>query len=160
MLLNLGCGTDYRTGFVNIDRTTTSPDGKKLKVDLLLELGEAFPYKDGSVDGVVAMHVLQQLGWRDLVSCIREVYRVLKNGGVFRIGCPMVEMAGYDLNYLLGWNNINLFSEQLLVNVFKRVGFKYLLRRGFGESELPVLAIVDNREDRGTWYFDAIKNDQ
>ena len=155
-LFNIGCGGDYKEGFVNIDRSVVSPRGKRIKVDLVFELGEKWPYnEDNFVDGIVSMHVLQQLSWRDLVMCLREAYRVLKIGGIMRFGCPTVEV-GRDLDYLLGWNNINLFSKDLLEKVFSRIGFS-LEEKEFGQSKLPILATLDNRKDRGTIYFEAIK---
>lgn len=160
-LFHIGCGGDYHEGFVNIDRSTVSPRGKKVKLDLIFELGEKWPYnEDNFVDGIVSMHVLQQLSWRDLVTCLREAYRVLKKGGVMRFGCPMVELYKYDLDYLLGWNNINLFSKDLLENVFERVGFSSFnedSNRSVYTPKLPILTTVDNRRDRGTCYFEAIK---
>jgi len=158
ILFHIGCGGDYHKGFLNIDRSVISPRGRRVKLDLIFELGEKWPYQVGGfVDGIVSMHVLQQLSWRDLVTCLREAYRVLKKGGVMRFGCPMVEMVGYDLDYLLGWNNINLFSKDLLKEVFGRIGFSSFEEREFGKSALPILATVDNRKDRGTTYFEAIK---
>lgn len=157
-LFHIGCGGDYHEGFVNIDRATISPRGKKVKVDVVMELGEKWPYDESEfVDGIVSMHVLQQLHWRDLVVCLREAYRVLKKGGIIRFGCPVINMASYDLDYLLGWNNINLFSPELLEKVFVRIGFREFYKCEFGESRLPLLATIDNRKDRGTWYFEAVK---
>jgi predicted SAM-dependent methyltransferase len=157
-LFHIGCGGDYHKGFVNIDRSTVTPRGKKVKLDLIFELGEKWPYnEDNFVDGIVSMHVLQQLSWRDLVTCLREAYRVLKKGGVMRFGVPVVELYKYDLDYLLGWNNINLFSRDLLENVFERIGFSLFEEKGFGKSKLPILTTIDNRENRGTLYFEATK---
>jgi SAM-dependent methyltransferase len=157
-LFHIGCGGDYHEGFVNIDRSTISPRGKKVKVDLVFELGEKWPYDESEfVDGIVGMHVLQQLYWRDLITCLREAYRVLKKGGIIRFGCPTVGLAGYDLDYLLGWNNINLFSYDLLEYVFTKIGFQDFHQCEFGESLLPILATIDNRKDKGTEYFEAIR---
>jgi SAM-dependent methyltransferase len=157
-LFHIGCGGDYHKGFVNIDRSIISPRGKHIKVDLVFELGDKWPYDESEfVDGIVSMHVLQQLPWRNLIVCLREAYRVLKKGGVFRFGCPVTNLSSYDLDYLLGWNNVNLFSADLLEQVFTRIGFKEFYTISFGSSMLPILATIDNRKDRGTWYFEAIK---
>ena|SRR3990167_1348427 len=158
VLFHLGCGGDYKKGFVNVDRTTISPRGREQKVDLVFELGEKFPFMDDNfVDGIVAMHVFQQLQWRGLVCCFRECYRILKPGGVLRFGSPTVDLEEYDLDYLLGWNNINLFSVDIVVRVLYRIKFSSVFIREFGQSAFPVLATVDNRKDRGTTYFEAIK---
>ncbi len=160
-LFHLGCGGDYKEGFVNIDRSDVSPRGKKTKVDLIFDIGAKWPYnEDEFVDGIVSMHVLQQLEWRKLVVCLRESYRVLKKGGVMRFGCPIAELHKYDLDYLLGWNNVNLFSQDLLENVFFRIGFSDFFcddNKYIRKPTLPILSTVDNRQTRGTVYFEAIK---
>ncbi len=61
-LFHLGCGGDYRKGFVNIDRSDISPRGKKVKLDLIFNIGEKWPYNENEfVDGIVSMHVLSNL---------------------------------------------------------------------------------------------------
>lgn len=158
VLFHIGCGGDYHEGFVNSDRSLISPRGKRVKLDLIFELGEKWPYnEDNFVDGIVSMHVLQQLPWRQLVVCLSEAYRVLKPGGVFRFGCPIVELYDYPLDWLLGWNNINLLSADILRHVITRIGFSSFAAKDYGESSLPILASLDNRKDRGTAYFEAIK---
>ena len=156
-LLHVGCANRYYEGFINSD-FRTSWKGKPFKLDQVMDLSKAWPYQDESVDGIVGMHVFQQLTWRELVVAFREAFRVLKKGGVLRMGCPMVEIKDKDLNYLLGWNNINLFSFDLLKRVLvDRIGFLILVEREFGSSTLPDLAQVDNRHNRGTRYMEVIK---
>jgi len=157
VLLHVGCANRYYKGFINSD-FRTEWKGKPFKLDQVMDLGKPWPYENESVDGVVGMHVFQQLYWRDLIVAFREAFRVLKKGGVLRIGCPMVEIEDKSLDYLLGWNNINLFSYNLLSEVLvNRIGFKVLLDKEFGSSSIPRLADVDNRPNRGTLYFEAIK---
>ena len=123
-----------------------------------MPLGEPWPYADNSVDGIVGMHVFQQLTWRELLVAFREAYRVLKLGGVLRMGVPMVEIEARSLDYILGWNNINLFSFDLLKRVLvDRIGFLSIKNCKFQETAMPELAQIDNRLDRGTWYLEAIK---
>lgn len=155
-LLHLGCANRYYEGFINSD-LRRNWKGKENKIDLQMDISEPWPYEDESIDGIVSMHVLQQLSWRQLLVAISEAKRVLKKGGVMRFGCPMVEIEDRSLEYILGWNNINLFSIDLLRQVFNRFKFKKFRQRGFGKSRLPVLAKVDNRKDRGTLYFEVIK---
>ncbi len=89
--------------------------------------------------------------------CLTEAHRVLKKGGVMRFGVPTVECEDRDLNYLLGWNNINLFNKGLLRQVLDRIGFRTFTECDFGQSMVHELGIVDNRQDRGTKYFEVIK---
>jgi len=157
VLLHVGCANLYYEGFINSD-FRTEWKGKPFKLDEVMDLGKPWPYKDKSVDGIVGMHVFQQLTWRELVVAFREAYRVLRNGGILRMGVPMVEIMEKDLDYLLGWNNINLFSYDLLKRVLvDRIGFRLFLQRDYQNSTILEFARVDNRPGRGTLYFEAIK---
>lgn len=156
-LLHVGCANQYYDGFINSDKMT-GWRGKKYKLDLVMPLEEPWPYEDESIDGIVGMHVFQQLTWRELLIALSEAKRVLKPGGVLRMGVTMIEIRNKTLNWLLGWNNINLFSKDLLRMVFEeRFGFKKFRERGYGKSRMPELAKLDNRKNRGTLYFDIIK---
>lgn len=156
ILLHVGCANRYYDGFVNCD-WTTNINGNENKVDVVFDLGKPWPFADESVDGIVGMHVFQQLHWRELVLCFREAFRVLKKGGVLRIGSPMLENEDKSLDFLLGWNNVNIFTIDLLHRVLLRVGFKNCVQRGFRKSRQPKFARVDNRHDRGTIYVEAVK---
>jgi SAM-dependent methyltransferase len=156
-LLHIGAGGDSKKGFINSDKTLVWK-GKKRQLDDVFELGGLWPYESDSIDGIVSMHVLQQLSWRELAFfALPEALRVLKKGGVMRFGCPMVEIEDKNLEWLLGWNNINLFHEDLLRRVFERVGFSSFTECEYGKSVLPILAKLDNRKDRGTRYYEVIK---
>lgn len=153
VILHVGCGGRIYDGYINTDKKDWGAPGT-----IIMELSEPWPYEDDSVDGIVSMHVMQQLSWRQLLVAFREAYRVLKKGGVMRMGVPMVEIESKSLEYILGWNNINLFSFDLLKRVLvDRIGFIKIRERGFGRSRIPELARVDNRRNRGTKYYDIIK---
>ena len=156
MILHVGCANRYYEGFVNSDKFEVWK-GKKRKLDLVMDLGKPWPYEDESVDGIVGMHVFQQLTWRELLVAFSEAKRVLKKGGVLRMGMPMIEIDK-PLEYLLGWRNINLFSLELLKQVLvDRIGFRRFRERGYKKSWLPELTKVDNRPHRGTLFMDVVK---
>jgi len=160
VLVHLGCANRYYEGFINTDKATTIQglSGRsENKIDAILDIGKKWPFEDESVDGITSMHVLQQVSWRELISGLREAHRVLKRGGVFRFGCPSVEIQDKTLDFLLGWNNINLFSKDLLTEVFNRLGFSSFRECRFHDSAMPELVEIDNRKDRGTRYYEAIK---
>ena len=51
--LNLGCGTDYKKGWINIDNNS---DDNIEKLDLNWDLRKPLPFKDNSVDFVEHEH--------------------------------------------------------------------------------------------------------
>ena len=64
----------------------------------------ALPYPDNSFDGVILSEVLEHID--DDVAGLREIYRVLKPGGVVAITVP-------NANYPFWWDPINKTLETL-----------------------------------------------
>jgi len=154
MILHIGCENKYYEGMINSD-VVIDERKKPRKLDMVMDVSKPWPYKDNSVDGIISMHVLQQLVWRDLVFAMKEAYRVLKIGGVMRLGVPAIE-NDKPLEYLLGWNNVNLFSVDLLSNVLSKIGFLHVKLCHYQESKVPQFIKVDNRPEE-TIYLEVVK---
>lgn len=78
--LNLGCGTDIRPGFVNLDSADL------LGVDVVHDLRELpLPFADEAFVEVVCQDVLEHL---DYAPLLEEVHRVLRPGGRVVIRSP------------------------------------------------------------------------
>jgi hypothetical protein len=143
-LLHIGCGNIRHKGFINTDKDE-------------MDISKPWPYEDGSVDGIVSMQVFQCLGWPELMYAFRESHRVLRGGGVMRMGVSLVE-DNYPLEKVLYGNNINLFSFDLLKNVLiDKVGYSRIRLCEFRVSFLPELAKADNRHNRGSSYLEVLK---
>jgi predicted SAM-dependent methyltransferase len=84
MNLNLGCGRDIRSDFVNVDKYHPQAD---INWDL-----EKFPWpwKDDSVHHIVMRHVLEHLGQDPnvFIGVMKELYRVCKTGAKIEITVP------------------------------------------------------------------------
>jgi len=78
--LNLGCGDDYREGWVNID---INPD---VKADIHRDLNKGLPFDDNSVDEVWCSHLLEHLD--DMIFAMEEIYRVMKPNAPITIRFP------------------------------------------------------------------------
>ncbi|SAK97876.1 Glycosyltransferase family 9 (heptosyltransferase) [Caballeronia calidae] len=82
MKLNLGCGGDYRQGWLNVDKW---PD---VRPDLVMDL-ESFPWtlEDNSADEVLLKHVLTNIGQSSATfeRFIQELYRVCRPDALIRI---------------------------------------------------------------------------
>lgn len=84
--LNLGCGEDIRTGFVNVDIK------KRNGVDVVHDLNKKLPFKTSSVDYVYCSHVLEHLF--DPTQFMLEVYRICKPGARIYLRVPHFSMFG------------------------------------------------------------------
>ena len=80
MKLNLGCGTDIRKGFSNLDKSPLPG------VDCVHDIEQLpLPYADASCDEIVAQDVLEHVEW---IPLLKELHRLLCTGGVLRVRVP------------------------------------------------------------------------
>lgn len=88
--LNIGCGTDYKDGWVNIDNNS---DNNIDKLDLNWDLRKPLPFKDGTVDFIFNEHFIEHLTVEEGQDVIKNLMRLLKVGGVLRIATPDLEVT-------------------------------------------------------------------
>ncbi len=100
--LNLGCG--YKKimvkHWINIDnRTEVDPD-------LVCDVSQGLPFKDGEVDEVRAYDFLEHVKIGKTVFVIEEIWRVLKQGGKFEHFTPSSDGRGafQDPTHVSFWN--------------------------------------------------------
>ena len=79
--LHLGCGWNKLPGWHNVDLVGG-------KVDLVWDIRQPLPYPRESVDVVFMEHVLEHLRYGESLVVLNHVRRVLKPGGVLRVGVP------------------------------------------------------------------------
>lgn len=85
--VNVGCGTKYVSGMVNIDGNVLR------KKDMWLDVTLGLPFTDNSLRGVYASHVIEHFDDKSVRRLFGEVYRVLKPGGAVRLIVPSLEYA-------------------------------------------------------------------
>jgi predicted SAM-dependent methyltransferase len=83
--LHIGCGTNPLPGWINIDRVARSP-GVVTDLDVT-----DLPYADGTVDAVLAEHVLEHFSFAEEALAWRELARVLRPGGTLTLEVPDFE---------------------------------------------------------------------
>ena len=130
--LNLGCGTDYKKGWINIDNNS---DNNIEKLDLNWDLTKPLPFKDNSVDFIFNEHFIEHLTVEEGQAAVKDMMRVLKPGGVIRIATPDLEVTvdkylhtPIDKDPTLktfGLEWIETRAERINV-VFRRWGHKWL----------------------------------
>lgn len=147
-ILHIGCGPNtFIEGMENTD---------KEEFDVLSAKAWA-EVESNSVDAFVAMHVLQEFPWRNLIAFLDQVRRTLKPGGVLRLGVPHID-SGKTLQYILSWGNINLFSEEILTKVIEERGFAAVKKCDFKVTgtDIENITAADNRADE-TLFLEAYK---
>jgi predicted SAM-dependent methyltransferase len=85
--LNWGCGPCIAPGWINAD--ALAADG----IDLIGDIRCGLALDSGSLDYIVAIHVLQDLPYTDIPTALRELKRVLAPGGILRLGLPDLDKA-------------------------------------------------------------------
>lgn len=174
--LNWGCGPCVAAGWINSDRIS----GKE--IDLRCDIRTGLPLASGSLDYIVSIHALQDLPYGDVLPALRELYRVLKPGGILRLGLPDLDKAiqAYlrkepDYFYIPDHDAASLggklvaqitwygsvrtpFTYDCIEELLRKAGFQQVSRCGFQESHTSYAEIVtlDNRE-RESLFVEARK---
>ena len=82
--LHLGCGSNIKTGWVNIDLDENA--------DLTLDLREPLTISDNSCSIVYSEHFLEHLDYPEKANMLlRECFRILEPNGIVSIGVPDTE---------------------------------------------------------------------
>jgi predicted SAM-dependent methyltransferase len=174
--LNVGCGPNYKEGWVNIDLSG--------HVELTLDMRQPIPLPDRCASIIYSEHFFEHLDYpHDALLFLSESYRILERGGIFSVGVPdtkwpLMDYAGRgDGKYLEAveahhWHpewaktfldHINYHFRQdgehryaydfeTLSLALESVGFTDIKQRDFDSR-------LDTEWRRvGTLYVDAIKN--
>jgi len=82
--LNVGCGTDYREGFVNIDGSDVLP-----RVDQVIDFNSAkLSDHFGEIDHILCNDFIEHFFHWEAVSLLEDFYRVLRGGGTLELRVP------------------------------------------------------------------------
>ena len=85
--VHLGPGQrNYLDGWINVDANMFTG-----KCDVWTNLVNGLPFRNGTVDAIYSHHVIEHLP--NLEGHFREMFRVMKPGGVFRVGGPNGDTA-------------------------------------------------------------------
>lgn len=81
MKLNIGCGRDIKEGWRNVDAMA-------LPGVEVWNLTRRWPVEDGSVDEILASHVVEHFDQQERCYVMNEAHRVLKPGGKMTVIVP------------------------------------------------------------------------
>jgi SAM-dependent methyltransferase len=83
--LNLGCGSRYHPDWINID---IAPHGPAV---IQHDISRGIPLPDASCDVIYHAAVLEHMRRANAAAFLAECHRVLKPGGIVRVGVPDLE---------------------------------------------------------------------
>lgn len=152
--VHYGCGLVAPKEWLNFDISPTLRIQKTPIIGLLLrkrlntifpqnvlygDIVKGLPIDDNTCDAIYCAHVLEHLSLEDFRKAIKNTYRLLKKGGVFRCVVPYLEEAAIDyLNNLQGGNHsasIRFVGKKTLLGLEKRKrGIKGLIIAYLGNS--------------------------
>ena len=157
--LHLGCGTERREGWINVDgRAVVRPD-VVAPVDHLPMFG------DESVDTIEACHLLEHLPLHEAQNAFDEWFRLLKGGGTLLLELPNFDACvrmlgqhrdghGYDLGMigLFGWP-VSIerdgvaqvhkwgWTPETLADALTRAGFSEVVREPVTQTWRPATRV-------------------
>ncbi len=172
--LHWGCGSVTPAEWINSD--LNFEDG----VDLVCDLLQGLPLAEASIDYIASHHALQEIPIYDQVRALTELRRVLKPGGVLRLGLPDLDRAieayrtgdaeffavadwetlsGNFVTHIL-WHNLTrtLLTYEFAHELLCQAGFRAVHRVAYLETVSPHPEIVelDGRE-RESFFVEAFK---
>jgi SAM-dependent methyltransferase len=103
--LNIGCGSDIRAGYVNLDAAALSG------VDVAHDLDEfPYPFDDNTFIEIVAKNVLEHLP--DTVTVMEELYRIASTNCIVHIRVPY-------------WNSYITYADPTHIKGFHPMQFEF-----------------------------------
>jgi SAM-dependent methyltransferase len=131
--LNIGCGLEYKKGYVNIDAFDNTVADQIMSVTRL-------EFDDQSFSDVDCVQVLEHLGAAKSIYALSEIYRILEQGGCFLLETPDLVSSfkafikGNEnsrkliMNWIYGLDIPGMshkygFPEELLARMLQETGF-------------------------------------
>jgi SAM-dependent methyltransferase len=174
--MNWGCGEHPDPGWINSD----IKDGPG--IDISCDIRDGFPLANNSLDYIVSHHALPEIPYGEVVGALNELRRVLRPGGVLRLGLPdlvrgVKAYLDNDRDYFIvpdrdaatiggklvaqvvwyGWSRTP-FTEDFAEEVLRKAGFREVYACSYREtrSEYPEIVACDGRE-RESLFVEAVK---
>jgi predicted SAM-dependent methyltransferase len=146
--LNVGCGNDFKAGYINCDQFGDN-------VDVILAIRE-LPFRDNSADLLEMHHALEHVPTSMVISILEECKRVLKPSGYFILSVPDLESC-FKLflrsSYKTQFSTIiqMIYGSQEHEGMFHKTGFtNERLENLLNDIGFEILFLVDSVKIRPT----------
>jgi SAM-dependent methyltransferase len=186
VILNLGCGIRTSHSCVNLDwswwlKIGRNPVLKNLaplvldraRMNTLKEIAsrpirmhdlrKGIPFPDNSVDAVYHSHVIEHIDRNAVATFLREIYRVLKPGGIQRIVAPDLEplarryLESVSAAHLVDWREHDLLVAAMIEQMVRResAALQDMSPRR-GKIDTLVRGDARKRGETHQWMYDRI----
>jgi predicted SAM-dependent methyltransferase len=179
LFLNLGSGPRGvdDAHWVNVDGF------RDQNVHYLVDFGRPLPFPNESFDGVFCEHVIEHFSLEDGERLARQVYRILRLGGCFRVVVPDAElllrryfdapgemvarrctggatpMEVVNLYFRQRYEHQFLYDWSTIEKMLLRAGFETVSRSAFGqECHCPLAIMDDEKYEWESLYVEAFKS--
>ena len=155
-----------RIGVITEERFREHRKGSFREVHYL-DITRRFPYPDNVFEAAFCSHVLEHIPRQAVSHFFREVFRVLRQGAIFRVVVPSLEMAisAYSaenpdpcLDMIFENNhssakNIHkwMYTKQSLSKVFRAAGFTAVTPCSYRVGRMPDVEAADNRPENSIY---------
>ena len=174
-----GCGLSAPEEWINFDASpslrlqkipliggffkyiVTTPFPKNVKYGNIIK---GLPVPENSCDGLYCSHVLEHLSLEDFRTSLKNSYKILRPGGVFRCLVPDLEYAAKKYVEQISQGkrqaSLDFMGDDTLLGMNERpTGIKGLLRANFGNSKhLWMWDKYSLKEELETAGFKSIRN--
>ena len=129
--LNLGCGLNLTSGFINLDYQWIP------KIDICWDITKGIPLRSNTMSGIYAEHCLEHITFSQCQKVLNDLYRVLEPGGTLRIVVPDAELY------------LDLYNRE---KEGENIKFPYVTADDIEEGFLPIMAINRIFREHGHLY--------
>jgi predicted SAM-dependent methyltransferase len=148
---NLGCGTHFYPGFLNIGYWSNLGEGSVYKdlngtqgtFMLNFDLRHGIPAQDDSLDLVYHSHMLEHLSYLDGITFLKECYRTLAPGARMRVLVPDLEI----------WINAYTNKNRFFFEEYRKV----LDPEIYVTNASIFMGMLHNHEHKWGYDFDSLK---
>lgn len=130
--INLGCGLDYKKGWINVDYN------KDIKADVYCDINKRLPFHTDYADVVLMDNVLEHVD--DIFKVMEEIHRICKNKGkviiyvphysspnalklpyhTFYFGISSMDFIKYGAGMNKTYKKLNFIVEEERLSLFQR----------------------------------------